>query len=146
MQRKLETHKTNPCNEKIDIVVGRVGAGGGPVRYDVFGPRLGMNPTFSLNMRFQDGPVDQGVNGLTNEAVVAILIDRLEGFQTGEFACTENTTAIGHLKSAMKCFRDRSVRREQEAKAQAEEKATAAQVPAAPAKPTRKGSRKTKVS
>jgi hypothetical protein len=51
---------------------------------------------------FQCGPIAEvGVNGVTHEALLAILIDRLEGFQRGPFACTENATALGSLRDAL---------------------------------------------
>jgi len=42
--------------------------------------------------------VTMGHPGVTNEALLAIVIDRLEGFQTGEFACTENAAALDHAR------------------------------------------------
>lgn len=51
---------------------------------------------------FQQGPLQAGkFNGASNESVLAIVIDRLEGFQQGPFACDENAEALRHLKEAM---------------------------------------------
>lgn len=38
----------------------------------------------------------------------AIVIDRLEGFQAGDFACEENQVALEHIRSALKCLNARS--------------------------------------
>ena len=44
---------------------------------------------------FQDGPVAEvGVNGCHNEDLIAIVIDRLQHFQRGDFACRENALAL----------------------------------------------------
>lgn len=51
---------------------------------------------------FQNGPVKEfGVNGCHNEDMIAIVIDRLEGFQSGEFRCRENAIAITKLEEAL---------------------------------------------
>lgn len=42
-----------------------------------------------------------GVQGWTNEAVLAVVIDRLEGFQAGEFACEANQSALDACRSAL---------------------------------------------
>jgi hypothetical protein len=48
---------------------------------------------------FQNGPIkDSGVNGNTQEALLAILLDRLEGFQSGQYACHDNQMALDHLQ------------------------------------------------
>lgn len=43
---------------------------------------------------------EHGVNGITNEALIAIVIDRLQGAQQGPFKCRENALAITELESA----------------------------------------------
>lgn len=54
-------------------------------------------------LRFQHGPrLGAGsVAGLTNEAVLAVVLDRLKGFQSGPFACRENALAITKLEEAL---------------------------------------------
>jgi hypothetical protein len=50
---------------------------------------------------FQNGPIkENGVNGISQEALIAVLIDRLEGFQTGEFKCHDNQVALDHLQGS----------------------------------------------
>lgn len=50
---------------------------------------------------FQRGPINEvGVNGLTNEALLAIVRDRLEGAQDGPFRCRENALAITKIEEA----------------------------------------------
>lgn len=50
---------------------------------------------------FQAGPVPyKGTNGLTMEVLIEILCHRLEGFQSGPFACARNANALKHLNYA----------------------------------------------
>jgi len=45
-------------------------------------------PARHLTILFQNGPIGEvGVNGVTNEALLAIVADRLRGFQGGPTAC-----------------------------------------------------------
>jgi len=51
---------------------------------------------------FQEGPINEvGVNGVTNEDLVAMVIARLEGFQKSEFACRENAIAITRFEEGL---------------------------------------------
>lgn len=61
---------------------------------------------------FQNGPVrEAGVTGGTNEALLAVVIDRLEGFQRGQFACHDNEVALDHVQSARLWLHKRTVDR-----------------------------------
>lgn len=61
---------------------------------------------------FQRGPIKEyGVNGIHNEDLLLILIDRLERFQNTEYACDENDEAIKHLYLAVKALRERTNKR-----------------------------------
>lgn len=58
---------------------------------------------------FQDGPIaEAGVNGVTHEVLLAILIDRLEGFQAGPYACDANSMALEHIKYAQQHLLERT--------------------------------------
>lgn len=51
---------------------------------------------------FQQGPVaEHGINGITNEALIAIVIDRLEGAQEGPYKSRYNALAITKLEEAV---------------------------------------------
>ena len=55
----------------------------------------------AVSIHFQHGPIaENGVNGITNEALIAIVIDRLNGAQEGAFKCRENALAITSLEQA----------------------------------------------
>ena len=58
-------------------------------------------PKQGQTIHFQHGPIaEAGVNGLTNEVLIAIVIDRLNGAQEGNFRCRENALAITKLEEA----------------------------------------------
>jgi hypothetical protein len=52
-----------------------------------------------------------GVYGWTNEALLAVVIDRLHGFQAGSFPCQENVEAIDHAERALLALQDRTKHR-----------------------------------
>ena len=53
-------------------------------------------------VNFQKGPVkENGVNGCHQEDLIAIVIDRLQCFQAGDFACRENALALTKLEEAL---------------------------------------------
>lgn len=112
--REITTHKVNPANDKIDILVNdQPGAGGANHRYELTGFDTRDNPSsadaygyassFSKQViLFQNGPIAKsGVNGITQEALLAIVIDRLQSFQAGPFACRENALALTKCEEAL---------------------------------------------
>lgn len=59
-------------------------------------------PISAVQIPFQKGPIGEvGINGITNEALIAVVIDRLRGFQSGQYACRENALALTNLEQAM---------------------------------------------
>ena len=122
--RTLHSHAINPANEKLTIhVVDDPGVGGANHRYQIEGFDTENNPSrqvgyvwphsaVHLTIFFQNGPIPEvGNNGITNEALLAILIDRMRGFQSGKFACDENAQALAHLEIAMDCLHFRAAQR-----------------------------------
>ncbi len=69
---------------------------------------------FLSTLFFHDGPslLVSAVHGLTNEVLLAIVIDRLECFQRGAFKCRENALAITKLEEAMHWLAHRARDRE----------------------------------
>jgi len=120
--RTVTDHVCNPANDRITITVtDPPGAGGANHRYLIkgFDPRL--NPgffeddpyhTFGQTILFQNGPIPQaGVNGFTQEVLLAIVIDRLRCFQTGPYACVENDTALNLCETALEALKHRTRKR-----------------------------------
>lgn len=65
----------------------------------------------SLTVEFQNGAVkEHGVNGLTNEALLAILIHRTQVLNE-RFPCRENSIAITKMQEALMWFDKRTADR-----------------------------------
>lgn len=55
----------------------------------------------TTHLRFQKGAVNEvGVNGVSDEALLSILIDRLRGFQNGPFKSREGALILTKLEEA----------------------------------------------
>jgi hypothetical protein len=106
--RTIESHKVNPANDTLMItVLDQPGSGGACHRYEIADGAGVMKV-----IEFQNGPIAEvGVNGITHEALLAILIDRLDGFQTGPYANASNAEALLHLVSAQAALHARTKER-----------------------------------
>lgn len=115
--RKLTSHIVNGLNECIEIqVLDAPGSGGANHHYRLCGVQgpLDHHPIQDAEIRFQNGPINEvGANGLSNESLLAIVEDRLRGFQSGQFACRENALALTHLQEAMHWLHHRTRERVQ---------------------------------
>ena len=110
--RHLTGHQINECNEAIDIVVmDGPGQGGACHEYRMSYP-MGNDEGAHIGIQevsFQNGPIREvGTNGVTHEAWLAILIDRLEHFQRGDYACRENALALTKLQEAQMWLLERT--------------------------------------
>jgi len=115
--RVITDHAIDPANESLTItVLDAPGNGGASHLYRIMGfdsmsnacNRMVMLPGDSATgmvLFFQNGPIPEvGVNGITIEALLAIVADRLHGFQSGPYACEENERALLLIKEAMDCL------------------------------------------
>jgi len=83
-------------------VLDEPGHGGACHEYQVLQKTEGEITSCLAGIRFQNGPVKEfGVNGCFQEDLIAICIDRLRGFQAGNFACRENALALTKLEEAL---------------------------------------------
>jgi hypothetical protein len=111
----VTTHQINPANKAILI---NTGVEPHPVSnaYTDYHLLFGApEAKEALILRFQNGPVDHdgnGVNGITHEALLAVLIDRLTDFQTGPYACEENKLALDSLVAARSALHSRTLLRQ----------------------------------
>lgn len=117
--RQIHDHKVNGLNEAITITAeDEPGSGGANHKYLLtIETTIGNRPAgrAGLLISFQNGPIHEaGYNGLSNEALLAVVIDRMRGFQSGQFKCSENAEALTKLEEAMmwlqKRTRDRMAR------------------------------------
>lgn len=64
-------------------------------------------------IEFQNGPIQEaGINGVQNEDLLAIVIDRLQGFQSGKFACRDNAIALTKCEEALLWLQKRTRERQ----------------------------------
>ena len=106
--RKITDHIANPVNDRIEItVMDKPGPGGAHHWYRVTGANgddLGR-----LHIPFQNGPIAEvGVNGVTNEVLLAIVIDRLRSFQAGPCPSHENSEALRSAETALEWLKERT--------------------------------------
>jgi len=118
MQKFITTHHVNPANEELTIEASdNPGAGGAQHRYVISGFDSRDNiskfptdePTSEVVILFQNGPIPiNGVNGVTHEALLAIVKDRLEAFQAGPYACDDNAVALASIDNAITALHTRT--------------------------------------
>lgn len=112
MPRDLTSHKVNGLNEALKIeVLDEPGQGNACHEYVIKGVEgpLDHHPIKACEIRFQKGPIQEvGANGISNEALLAVVEDRLLGFQSGQFACRENAIALTKIQEAMMWLQKRT--------------------------------------
>lgn len=119
MPREITSHKVNGLNEALDInVLDEPGIGGANHHYCIYRPHDPVNQELNASLvvpiRFQNGPIAEvGVNGISQEALLAIIEDRLKGFQSGPYACEENAMALLSVQVATAWLKHRTLNREE---------------------------------
>lgn len=94
-------------------VLDEPGQGGACHEYAVsYGSPASDEIGWTIGINFQNGPIKEyGVNGITQEVLLAIVIDRLRGFQSAQFACRENAIALTKIEEALMWLQRRTVSR-----------------------------------
>lgn len=118
--REITSHIVNPVNDKIKItVLDQPGPGGANHVYGLSGMDFARNdaamktpddrPDGDVSIIFQCGGIaDHGVNGVTQEVLLAIVADRLQCFQAGPFASELNAKALEHVTAAQEALLSRT--------------------------------------
>lgn len=106
--RELTRHQVNDVNRAISVLVldepQPPERGGGCHEYSLEVLREDFDPPLFRRaaLSFQQGAISEvGCNGITDEALLVVLIDRLARFQEGNFACDENADALHALQYAL---------------------------------------------
>jgi hypothetical protein len=88
----------NDPSKQLEIrVLDEPGQGGACHEYGVYHKGIEL-----CKISFQNGPIREfGVNGITQEVLLAIVIDRLRAFQAGQFSCRDNAIALTHCEDAL---------------------------------------------
>lgn len=100
-----------PQNQLLVGVEDHPGSGGASHVYSITGFSGDLNPSLPEHAKgmyegmlipFQNGPIkDAGLNGVTQEVLLAILIDRLKAFANGRFSSRETALALTKLQEAL---------------------------------------------
>lgn len=123
-KRQLSSHRVGSLNEVLNIhVMDSAEHGNAPreyaITFDDKSAGYERSPLSEKHKRnciisFQDGNPADGINGISNEALLAIVEDRLACWQMGGYSCRENAIALTHVQEAMmwlqKRTRDRVLR------------------------------------
>lgn len=100
--KTITDHQINECNQAITITADEPDPNNGNASHN-YSYRYVTKDDREVTgvIQFQHGPIKEvGTNGLTHEVFLAILIDRLRGFQSGPYACRENAIALTKLEEA----------------------------------------------
>jgi hypothetical protein len=94
----VDHHDGHGLNESIVIYTDEPDGSGGAHQYTAW-----IGDTRVAVVQFQKGPrnVEGSTPGMTEAALLAILIDRLRGFQAGPYSCRENAIQLTHLEETL---------------------------------------------
>lgn len=109
--REITHHKLNGLNDALSVeVLDEPGAGNACHLYRIAATnRTEASRAVCCDIDFQNGPIQEaGINGVSNESLLAVLIDRMQGFQSGPFACRDNAIALTHLEEALMWLQKRT--------------------------------------
>lgn len=117
--RLLKGHQVAGAETTLMVgVTDLPGSGNANHRYVIGGFDATTNTSFEINdhikhlaIIFQNGTIDKGVNGVTQEALLEVCADRLRSFQAGPFASEDNAEALEHIELAIKALHRRTERR-----------------------------------
>lgn len=60
------------------------------------------DPLLTVDLPFQNGGLAEvGANGITEQALLAIVLDRMRSFNAGPYGCRENSIAITKIEEAL---------------------------------------------
>lgn len=116
MPRVLTAHLPMPEPTLSDLIITALddppkGAESSNHQYSICSPG-GKEASFRTTIEFQNGTLPHaGINGVTMEALLAIIADRLQGFQKGSYACRENALALTHCEEALNWLHNRTLKR-----------------------------------
>ena len=105
--RELFDHKVNRFNrECIDVLTADKRASDNAHHAYIISARAfempkDAEPVVSVYLQFQNGGLNVGANGITDQALIAVILDRLRSFNDGQFRCRENSIIITKLEEAL---------------------------------------------
>ncbi len=98
-------HDGHGLNESIQISTDQPDQSGAAHAYT-----LEMSEGVVATIQFQKGPrnVEGSTPGATEAAILAVLIDRLRGFQSGPYSCRENAIQLTKLEETLMWTKERA--------------------------------------
>lgn len=102
----------NACyDESLTYLVAHEKNDGNPTHHD-FEVRKTLDNSILSSIHFQQGALDdKGPNGILNEDLLLMIIDRVESFQNSKLKCRENENALQHLYEALFWLNQRNTKR-----------------------------------
>lgn len=107
--RYVNYHKVNELEKSLVVIaLDEPGSGGAHHEYEVH-----LANKIVTKVSFQNGPISspEQMNGVTNEALLAIVIDRLECFSKGPYPSRETSLALTKLQEALHWLNHRTLER-----------------------------------
>jgi hypothetical protein len=98
-KRQIDEHfDGHGLNESIRIQTDAPDGSGAAHKYEAY-----IGDALVAVVQFQKGPrnVEGSIPGMTEAAVIGILIDRLRGFQAGPYSCRENAIQLTKLEETL---------------------------------------------
>jgi len=110
--REIKTHrvKSDYYSNQLEVsAIGERGSGGANLEYQIRPDKKYLSD--DLFIKFQHGDPSILINGISNESLLAIVLDRLDGFQGGKFPSDETAFAIEHIERALASMQTRTLER-----------------------------------
>lgn len=110
MARDIVTHRPGIVNDALTVrAIDAPGPGGANRLYEI----RDVDEGNALLLMFQNGPPQEGINGnVTNEALLAIVADRLQGFEAGPYPSKYNRRALEGVQHALYNLHQRTLDRQ----------------------------------
>ncbi len=109
--KEITTHHTgSDLNESLMVIaIDEVGPGGAHHDYLIREQVATLPLIPGVRIQFQTGALrEEGFNGISDESLIAVVIDRLQGFQSGPFTCKENAWALEYMQLALAWLQERT--------------------------------------
>lgn len=88
------------------------GAGGAHHEYVILSQGVDGKPVPLGEINFQNGPIKEaGVNGVTEDSLMTVLLDRFRAFQEGPYKSRYNALVITKLEEALHWNQQRTIER-----------------------------------
>ena len=113
-----QAERPSILNQAITIMAEEPQDEGAPTLYRIQLrlPVKAPSDSLEIDLLFQRGAVGadgSNVNGISDESLMEVLINRLKAFQAGPWACETQAAALEHLEKALAALELRTTRRQE---------------------------------